>query len=175
MQRTASCTKVGHTRSGAPVFFCVSQSTQTIYESPTARSVHVTSRALFGGVRNTSNSLFGGVRNTSNSVYSSDSPLLLSRPSVSGAYLVHKKKNYLGISSVIILFPVRSNCYFFLYRYQLYCFQYVLVAAHVFSFFDLSCTVSKATSYAVRKCYQKTAFLISDQKSASYAIRKGLF
>ena len=29
----------------------------------------------------------------------------------------------------------------------------------------------KATSYAVRKCYQKTAFLIWDQKSASYAIR----
>ena len=33
----------------------------------------------------------------------------------------------------------------------------------------------KATSYAVRKCYQKMAFFIWDQKSASYAIRKGLF
>ena len=31
--------------------------------------------------------LFGGVRNASKSVYSSDSQLLLSRPSVSGAYL----------------------------------------------------------------------------------------
>ena len=35
--------------------------------------------------------------------------------------------------------------------------------------------ITKATSYAVRKCYQKTAFLMWDQKSASYAIRKGLF
>ena len=48
--------------------------------------------------------LFGGVWNTSKSVYSSGSQLLLSRPSVSGAYLkeVHKKINYSG--------------------YQLYCF-----------------------------------------------------
>ena len=51
--------------------------------------------------------LFGGAWNTSKSVYSSDSQLLLSRSSVSGACLkeVHKKINYLG--------------------YQLYCFQYV--------------------------------------------------
>ena len=28
----------------------------------------------------------------------------------------------------------------------------------------------KATSYAVRKCYQRTAFLIWDQKSASYCL-----
>ena len=63
--------------------------------------------------------LFGGVWNTSNS---SDSQLLLSRPSVSGAYLkeVHKKINYSG--------------------YQLYCFQYV--AAVVFFFIGFSCTVS---------------------------------
>ena len=56
--------------------------------------------------------LFGGVWNTSKSVYSSDSQLLLSRPSVSGAYVkeVHKKIDYSG--------------------YQLYCFQYV--AAVVF-------------------------------------------
>ena len=40
--------------------------------------------------------LFGGVRNTSKSVYSSDSQLLLSRPSVSGADL---KNKYSGISS----------------------------------------------------------------------------
>ena len=33
----------------------------------------------------------------------------------------------------------------------------------------------KATSYAVRKCYQKTAFLIWDQKSASYAISEKVF
>ena len=42
--------------------------------------------------------LFGGVRNTSKSVYSSDSQLLLSRPSVSGADL---KNKYSGISSTI--------------------------------------------------------------------------
>ena len=66
--------------------------------------------------------LFGGVWNTSKSVYSSDSQLLLSRPSVSGAYLkeVHKKINYSG--------------------HQLYCFQYV--AAVVFFFIGFSCTVS---------------------------------
>ena len=40
--------------------------------------------------------LFGGIRNTSKSVYSSDSQLLLSRPSVSGTDL---KNNFSGISS----------------------------------------------------------------------------
>ena len=54
-----------------------------------------------------SRTLFGGVWDTSKSVYLSDSQMLLSRLSVSGAYLkgVHKKINYSG--------------------YQLYCFQYV--------------------------------------------------
>ena len=61
--------------------------------------------------------LFGGVRNTSKSVYSSDSQLLLSRPSVSGADL---KNKYSGISST-----VSSTYQLFLYRYQPYYFQYV--------------------------------------------------
>ena len=53
--------------------------------------------------------LFGGVRNTSKSVYTSDSQLLLSRPSVSGAYLRStQEKQLLG--------------------YQFYCFQYVAAA-----------------------------------------------
>ena len=57
--------------------------------------------------------LFGGVWNTSKSVYSSDSQLLMSRPSVSGAYLkeVHKKINYSGYQ--FILFPLRSSCCLF--------------------------------------------------------------
>ena len=57
--------------------------------------------------------LFRGVRITSKSVYSSDSQLLLSRPSVSGAYFyeVHKKNNYSGISSTVSS-TVRSSCFF---------------------------------------------------------------
>ena len=44
----------------------------------------------------------GNSVSTSKSMYSSDSQLLLSRPSVSGAYLkVHKKNNYSGISSTV--------------------------------------------------------------------------
>ena len=43
-----------------------------------------------------------------------------------------------------------------------------------FRFFFNKKNDRKATSYAVRKLYQKTAFLIWDQKSASYVIRKGL-
>ena len=74
--------------------------------------------------------LFGGVRNTSKSVYSSDSQLLLSRPSVSGADL---KNKYSGISST-----VSSTSQLFLYRYQPYYFQYV---AADFYFFGHSCTV----------------------------------
>ena len=70
--------------------------------------------------------LFGGVWNASKLVYSSDSQLLLSRPSVSGACLkeVHKKINYSG--------------------YQLlYCFQYV--AAVVF-FLSVSVVLFPACS-----------------------------
>ena len=73
--------------------------------------------------------LFGGVRNTK-SVYSSDSPLLLSRPSVSGADL---KNKYTSISSTV------SSKQLFLYRYQPDYFQYV--AADDFYFFGHSCTV----------------------------------
>ena len=75
--------------------------------------------------------MFGGVRNSSESVYSSDSQLLLSRPSVSGADL---KDKYSGIS-----FTVSSTLQLFLYRYQPYYFQYV--AADDFYFFGHSCTV----------------------------------
>ena len=64
--------------------------------------------------------LFGGVRNTSKSVYSSDSQLLLSRPSVSGAYL-------------------RSTQEKQILRYQFYCFQYV---AAIFFYIGISCTIS---------------------------------
>ena len=47
--------------------------------------------------------LFGGVRNTSKSVYSSGSQLLLSRPSVSGAYLKKytRKSTTRGISHTV--------------------------------------------------------------------------
>ena len=85
--------------------------------------------------------LFGGVWNTSKSVYSSDSQLLLSRPSVSGAYLkeVHKKINYSGYQYTVSSQCVAAVCLFF-NRFQSYCFQHV--AADVFSFFGLSCTVS---------------------------------
>ena len=52
--------------------------------------------------------LFGGVRNTSKSVYLSDSQLLLSRPSVSGAYLRStQENNYSGIK-----YTVSSVCVF---------------------------------------------------------------
>ena len=58
--------------------------------------------------------LFGGVWNTSKSVYSSDSQLLLSRPSVSGAYLRStQEKQLLG--------------------YQLQCFPYVAAVVFFFS------------------------------------------
>ena len=79
--------------------------------------------------------LFGGVWNTSKSVYSSGSQLLLSRPSVSGAYLKKytRKSTTRGIS---YLFLVRSSCLFVFYRFHLYCFQHI--AADVFSFFGLS-------------------------------------
>ena len=75
--------------------------------------------------------LFGGVEKTSKSVSSSDSQLLLSRPSVSAAYFintVHEKTPRLGYQlhcfQYVVVFIL------FLYRYQLYCFQYV--AADVF-------------------------------------------
>ena len=53
--------------------------------------------------------LFRGVWNTSKSVYSSDSQLLLSRPSVNGAYLKKytRKSTTRGISHTV------SSCYFF--------------------------------------------------------------
>ena len=57
--------------------------------------------------------LFGGVRNTSKSVYSSDSQLLLSRPSVSGAYLRRTQEKQLpGTRVSVLLFPVRKSCFF---------------------------------------------------------------
>ena len=52
--------------------------------------------------------LFGGVDNASQSVYSSDSKMLLSRPSVSGALY-----SFQYVAAVV-----------FFNRYQLYCFQY---------------------------------------------------
>ena len=82
--------------------------------------------------------VFGGVRNTSKSVYSSDSQLLLSRPSVSGAYLRSvQEKQLLGYQFYCFQYVAAV---FFIYRYQLYYFQYV--AADVFSFFGHSCIVS---------------------------------
>ena len=72
--------------------------------------------------------LFGGVENTSKSVYSSDSQLLLSKPSVSGAYFRNAQKiQLLGYQYYcfqyaaadvfffvsVILFLVRSRCVFF--------------------------------------------------------------
>ena len=81
--------------------------------------------------------VFGGVRNTSKSVYSSDSQLLLSRPSVSGAYLRStQEKQLLGYQFYCFQYVAAV---FFNIRYQLYYFQYV--AADVF-FFCHSCTVS---------------------------------
>ena len=69
--------------------------------------------------------LFGGVRiKSQKSVYSSDSQLLLSRPSVSGAYLRSTQKQLLG--------------------YQVYCFQYVAAVAF---FFFFSCTVSSKSQF----------------------------
>ena len=83
--------------------------------------------------------LFGGVWNTSKSVYSSDSQLLLSRPTVSGAYLKKytRKSTTRGISYTA---SSTQQLLFFFYRFQLYCFQHV--AADVFSFFGLSFSVS---------------------------------
>ena len=91
--------------------------------------------------------MFGGVWNTSKSVYSSGSQLLLSRPSVSGAYLKKSQENQLlGVS--VMLFLVPSSCLsFFFYRFHLYCFQHV--AADVFSIFGLSCTVSSTWQVCV--------------------------
>ena len=67
--------------------------------------------------------LFGGVRNTSKSVYSSDSQLLLSIPSVSGAYLRNtQEKQLLGYQFYCFQYVATV---FFLYRNQLYYFQYV--------------------------------------------------
>ena len=73
-------------------------------------------RALFGGV---------GIK-SQRSVYSSDSQLLLSRPSVSGAYLRSTQKQLLG--------------------YQVYCFQYVAAVAFFF-FIGISCTVSSKSQF----------------------------
>ena len=103
----------GHTRS-TRFFICVSQAPQTIYESPTARPVHGTSCVF-------KENLFGSVRNAlkKNGVYSSDSQLLLSRPSVSGAYLRSTQETQLlgyqyvaavfFISEPAVLFPVCSS------------------------------------------------------------------
>ena len=91
--------------------------------------------------------LFGGVRNTSKSVYSSDSQLLLSRPSVSGAYLRNTQEKQL-LEYQLYCFRYVAAVVFFFYRYQLYCFQ--CVAADVLSFFGLRCTVS--STYQVQCC-----------------------
>ena len=76
--------------------------------------------------------LFGGVWNTSKSVYSSGSQLLLSRPSVSGAYLKKytRKSTTWGISYTVS--STWQLFVFFFYRFHLYCLQHV--AADVFSF-----------------------------------------
>ena len=65
--------------------------------------------------------LFGGIRNTSKLVYSSDSQLLLSRPSVCGAYFKSTQEKYL------------PGYKFF------YCFEYV---AAVYFYIGISCTTS---------------------------------
>ena len=70
-------------------------------------------------------SLFGGVESTSKSVYSSDSQLLLSRPSVNDAYLRNKQG---------------------FYRHQLYYFHNV--AAAFFVLFSVS-----AVLFLVRSRY----------------------
>ena len=80
--------------------------------------------------------------NTSKSVYSSDSQLLLSRPSLSGAYL----KKYTRKTLIGYQFYCFQYVAVFLSRYQPYYFQYV--AADVFSFFGHSCTVSIVCSTA---------------------------
>ena len=75
--------------------------------------------------------LFGGVEYTSKSVYSSNSQLLLSRPSVSGAYSRNTQgKQLLG--------------------YELYCFQYV---ATVVFFIGISCTVSSIQLLMLLFCF----------------------
>ena len=115
LQQTTYCTKVGHTRSTRFFFHRLLKrcmKAQQLVQCMVPRA------------------LFGGVRNTSKSVYSSDSQLLLSRPSVSGAYLRStQEKQLLGY---------QLNCFqyvaavFFKYRHQLFYFQYV--AADVFFF-----------------------------------------
>ena len=40
--------QIGAPIHGAPDIFCVSQAPQTMYESPTARAVHGTSRVVWG-------------------------------------------------------------------------------------------------------------------------------
>ena len=63
--------------------------------------------------------LFGGVRiKSQKSVYSSDSQLLLSRPSVSGAYLRSTQRQLLRYH---VLFPVRSSCRLFLFLIGISC------------------------------------------------------
>ena len=76
--------------------------------------------------------LFGGIESTSKSMYSSDSQLLLSRPSVNGALWKHTRK--IATRVPVILFPVYSI--YFILSVSVYCFQYV--AAVVFFFWYIS-------------------------------------
>ena len=124
LQQTTYCTKVGHTRS-ASFFFAFHELVKRYMKAQ--QLVKCMAPCAF----------FGGVRNTSKSVYSSDSQLLLSRPSVGGAYLRStQEKQLLGYQFYCFQYVAAV---FFNIRYQLYYFQYV--AADVF-FFCHSCTVS---------------------------------
>ena len=53
---------------------------------------------------------FEGVESTSKSVQSSDSQLLLSRPSVNGVLKKHTRKIKTTTRVSYILFPVRTSC-----------------------------------------------------------------
>ena len=94
--------------------------------------------------------LVEGVRNSSKSVYSSDSQLLLSKPSVSGAYLRSTQEKQLIGYQIYCFQYVATEI--FLISVQLYYFQYSTwyVAADVFSFFGLSCAVSSTTTVCSR-------------------------
>ena len=74
-------------------YFCVSRAPQTIYESPTARGVHGTSRVVWGRLEYIKVGVLVGLTTL----------LLLSRPSVSGAYLKKytRKSTTRGISYTV--------------------------------------------------------------------------
>ena len=128
LQQATNCTKVGHTRS--TIFFFAFHKLRKRYMKAQQLVQCMVPRALFGGVWN-----------TSKSVYSSDSQLLLSRHSVSGAYLRStQEKQLLGY-----------QFYFFLYWYQLYYFQYVAVDVFFFVIVVLFLVCSRRCFFSCRR------------------------